>query len=226
MLELRNLVKWEFSLSNMKSQFSLLFDLGNVLLPIDLSLTYEAFSSLSTMFNAEEIKEKIFQENLWLGYESGQLSDTEFYNFLSDRLALNCSQEEFNKAFTALLLEFPSNIYAFLEQLTAKFDLYLLSNTSVLHSRIFLNNKLGPSGENLFDLFKKVYFSYEIGITKPNPMIYKQLLHDSELNVDDVIFFDDNFDNVESARKLGIDSVLIDPPISFSQISLKIMSLC
>jgi FMN phosphatase YigB (HAD superfamily) len=210
----------------MKSKNALLFDLGNVLLPIDLSLTYQAFSNLSSTFNVEDIQNKITQEGLWLDYEAGLISDEEFRDLIIDHLKLNCSLVEFDKAFSALLLDFNPNVYSFLYDLNDKFNLYLLSNTSVIHSRIFLNNRLGPSGENLFSLFKKTHFSYEMGLVKPNPMIYKQVLLDNNLKADQVVFFDDNYDNIQSASELGIDSVLINPSTSFSQITSKILELC
>jgi putative hydrolase of the HAD superfamily len=210
----------------MKSIKALLFDLGNVLLPIDLSLTYQAFSQLSPSFSSEEIQSKINNEGLWLGYEAGLLTDDEFRNLLRDKLDLDCSNDEFDHAFSALLLGFPANVYSFLHELTASFDLYLLSNTSLIHSRIFLNNQLGPKGENLFGLFKKAYFSYEMGLVKPNPLIYVQVLKENNLKAEEIIFFDDNVANIESASNLGINSILIDPTTSFSQISTKINELC
>lgn len=210
----------------MKSINALLFDLGNVLLPIDLSLTYQAFSQLSTSFSSEEIQSKINNEGLWLGYEAGLLTDEEFRDLLRDKLDLDCSNDEFDHAFCALLLDFPSNIYSFLEDLISNFDLYLLSNTSVIHSGIFLNNQLGPNGENLFGLFKKAHFSYEMGLVKPNPIIYQQVLKENNLKAEEIVFFDDNAANIESASTLGIDSILIDPTTSFFQISTKINALC
>ena len=210
----------------MKSINALLFDLGNVLLPIDLSLTYQAFSQLSTSFSSEEIQSKINNEGLWLGYEAGLLTDEEFRDLLRDKLDLDCSNDEFDQAFSALLLDFPPNVYSFLQELTSNFELYLLSNTSVIHSRIFLNNQLGPKGENLFGLFKKAHFSYEMGLVKPNPLIYHQVLKENNLKAEEVVFFDDNAANIESASTLGIDSILIDPTTSFSQISTKINELC
>ena len=210
----------------MKSINALLFDLGNVLLPIDLSLTYQAFSQLSTSFSSEEIQSKINNEGLWLGYEAGLLTDEEFRDLLRDKLDLDCSNDEFDQAFSALLLDFPPNVYSFLQELTSNFELYLLSNTSVIHSRIFLNNQLGPKGENLFGLFKKAHFSYEMGLVKPNPLIYHQVLKENNLKAEEIVFFDDNAANIKSAITLGIDSILIDPTTSFFQISTKINELC
>jgi putative hydrolase of the HAD superfamily len=210
----------------MKSINALLFDLGNVLLPIDLSLTYQAFSQLSSSFSSEEIQSKINNEGLWLGYEAGLLTDEEFRDLLRDKLDLDCSNDEFDQAFSALLLDFPPNVYSFLQELTSNFELYLLSNTSVIHSRIFLNNQLGPMGENLFGLFKKAHFSYEMGLVKPNPLIYQQVLKENNLKAEEIVFFDDNAANIKSAITLGIDSILIDPTTSFFQISTKINELC
>ena len=210
----------------MKSINALLFDLGNVLLPIDLSLTYQAFSQLSTSFSSEEIQSKINNEGLWLGYEAGLLTDEEFRDLLRDKLDLDCSNDEFDQAFSALLLDFPPNVYSFLQELTSNFELYLLSNTSVIHSRIFLNNQLGPKGENLFGLFKKAHFSYEMGLVKPNPLIYQQVLKENNLKAEEIVFFDDNAANIKSEITLGIDSILIDPTTSFFQISTKINELC
>jgi len=210
----------------MKSINALLFDLGNVLLPIDLSLTYQAFSQLSSSFSSEEIQSKINNEGLWLGYEAGLLTDEEFRDLLRDKLDLDCSNDEFDQAFSALLLDFPPNVYSFLQELTSNFELYLLSNTSVIHSRIFLNNQLGPKGENLFGLFKKAHFSYEMGLVKPNPLIYQQVLKENNLKAEEIVFFDDNAANIKSAITLGIDSILIDPTTSFFQISTKINALC
>jgi putative hydrolase of the HAD superfamily len=226
MQELKNSARWVLLKSNMKSPKALLFDLGNVLLPIDLSLTYQAFSQLSTAYDPQQIQQKIVDEGLWLGYEAGLLDDDAFRSLLINKLALNCSNDEFDQAFSALLLDFPVNIYSFLANLSSEFDLYLLSNTSVIHSRIFLNNQLGPDGENLFGLFKKAYFSYEMGLVKPNPLIYQQVLRENNLEAGQLVFFDDNAANIESASKLGIDSILIDPKTSLSQISAKINVLC
>ena len=192
----------------MKSINALLFDLGNVLLPIDLSLTYQAFSQLSTSFNPLEIQDKIINEGLWLGYEAGLQNDDEFRDLLRDKLNLDCSNVAFDQAFSALLLDFPANVYSFLHELTSNFDLYLLSNTSVIHSRIFLNNHLGPNGENLFGLFKKAHFSYEMGLVKPNPLIYQQVLNENNLKAEEVVFFDDNFSIFSKTKTDGLNETI------------------
>ncbi|NJK84111.1 MAG: HAD-IA family hydrolase [Saprospiraceae bacterium] len=38
----------------------------------------------------------------------------------------------------------------------------------------------------------------------PDPLIYQQLLEENGLNPTETLFLDDNFDNVQSARGLGM----------------------
>ena len=60
---------------------AIIFDLGNVLLPIDLEKTYAAFSAYSSL-SQEEISAIIIENQLWVPYESGQQTVIEFREFL------------------------------------------------------------------------------------------------------------------------------------------------
>lgn len=77
---------------------------------------------------------------------------------------------------------------------------------------------LGLLGESLFSLFDRVYFSFEMGLVKPDTAIYLQVLTEQNLQVQEVLFFDDNVANINSAKGIGIASYLIDPAKDFSQI--------
>jgi len=196
---------------------AIIFDLGNVLLPIDLSLTYEAFANYSA-FSAIEIQQKIQEQQLWVPYESGAQSDSEFREYLRTHLALTCTDEVFDEAFSALLLDFHPGVYAWISSLKDSYSLYLLSNTSSIHAERFTKIKLGPQGQNLFSLFDQVYYSFEMGLVKPNPVIYQQVLQEQQLKPVEVLFFDDNVANINSAKSMGILSYLIDPSQDYSQI--------
>ncbi|MFM1933295.1 MAG: hypothetical protein RL360_175 [Bacteroidota bacterium] len=196
---------------------AIIFDLGNVLLPIDLNLTYQAFSAFSA-YDATTIGQKFQQENLWVPYESGKQSDQEFREHIRFHLALSCTDAEFDEAFSALLLSYHAGVYEWISSLKSRFSLYLLSNTSSIHAKRFTQVPLGPSGENLFGLFDQVYFSFDMGLVKPDTAIYQQVLIEQNLQVQEVLFFDDNVANINSAKGLGIASYLIDPAKDFSQI--------
>jgi len=196
---------------------AIIFDLGNVLLPIDLEKTYAAFSAYSS-FSQEEISAIIIDNQLWVPYESGQQTDIEFREFLRSRLDLTISDLEFDEAFSALLLDFHAGVYDWIASLQSKYHLILLSNTSSIHAERFTRVSLGPSGQNLFSLFNHVYYSFEMGLVKPDPAIYHRVLMEHGFAPSQVLFFDDNLANINSAKSIGIDSYLIDPNRTHIQI--------
>ncbi|MHA8049976.1 HAD family hydrolase [Aquirufa sp. ROCK-SH2] len=209
------------------SKKSLLFDLGNVLLPIDLDKTYQAFADLSTEFNADQIKILTQEKSLWQKYEAGLQSNNEFRDYLRGELFLECTDSVFDAAFSALLLDFPQNTYTWLQSVSENYPIHLLSNTSEIHANIFTKIPLGPNGESLFHLFSEIFYSFELGLTKPDENIYQLVLNKLELSAQDLIFFDDNAYNIQAAQKLGIHAFQItDPSQSLIQIDQILEKLC
>lgn len=196
---------------------AIIFDLGNVLLPINLDKTYAAFSAYSSL-SKQEIGSIIIDNQLWVPYESGKQSDIEFREFLRSRLDLTISDLEFDEAFSALLLDFQEGVYEWIASLQSTYHLILLSNTSSIHAERFTKVSLGPTGENLFSLFHHVYYSYEMGLVKPDQAIYHRVLTEQGFSPSQILFFDDNLANINSAKSIGIDSYLIDPNRTFIQI--------
>lgn len=66
----------------------------------------------------------------------------------------------------------------------------------------YLNNNMG-----LKKYFEKTYFSGLIGHTKPSKDFYNYIIQDLDTNPENIYFFDDNKENVLSARKLGIYAI-------------------
>ena len=58
-----------------------------------------------------------------------------------------------------------------------------------------------------YRLFDPVFLSYEIGCEKPQRQAYQILVDRLHLSVSELIFIDDQLENVEAARKFGIDSI-------------------
>lgn len=56
--------------------------------------------------------------------------------------------------------------------------------------------------------FDGVFSSVDLGLKKPDPEFYLKVLSILKAKPEDVVFFDDDEENVESARKVGIDSRL------------------
>jgi len=60
--------------------------------------------------------------------------------------------------------------------------------------------------------FNPVFLSYEMGVEKPHPDAYKIVLQRLGVSPEAVLFIDNTPENVEAARKLGIESILFTQP--------------
>ncbi len=192
---------------------NIIFDLGNVVIDIDPSKTYEAFSNLSSSKSTPEIEELIKENKLWHSYEKGNISDAEFRDLLRENLELDATDTDIDDAFNALLLDIDPIRIDLIEQLSKKYRIFVLSNTSQVHMVEFekILNRC-TKRETIWPLFEKPYFSFDMGLLKPDPEIYKRVLSDSNLIPDETLFIDDLKANIEAAKLLGINTIHLLTP--------------
>lgn len=82
------------------------------------------------------------------------------------------------------------------------FKLYILSNFSREAYNIFIVNN------DFFKNFDGMLFSFQAGSLKPDAEIYKLLLANYKLEPSETLFIDDTIKNVDSARKIGMYSIV------------------
>lgn len=74
------------------------------------------------------------------------------------------------------------------------------------HRRAWMRDALGLDRH-----FDRVFYSCEMGVAKPDPAYFRDLLVRLGLDADEVAFVDDSLANVEAARSVGIRTVHHDP---------------
>ena len=57
-------------------------------------------------------------------------------------------------------------------------------------------------------------FLIRMGLMKPDPAIYLRVLEEQGLVAEETLFLDDNPDNINAASKLGIDTILVQKPVT------------
>lgn len=88
-----------------------------------------------------------------------------------------------------------------LKELSTKYPVYLLSDHGIewieyIHSH-----------HNFFSVFQKQFYSYEYGSTKKEEKTFQHFLNSTGLKAEECLFIDDNFKNVETAKRVGITAV-------------------
>ncbi|GAA4404048.1 HAD family phosphatase [Nibrella viscosa] len=193
---------------------NIIFDLGDVIIPIDLRAPIRNFATLSGL--REEEVEAIWQEHgITMQFETGLMDDAGFRQHVRRLLKNDAwADEVIDTAWNTVLLELPVERIHRIRQLQQRYRLFLLSNTSTIHIRK-VNQMLTSLGQPpLEELFERVYYSYEVRLAKPSPDIYRHVLKTAGLAPEETVFLDDNAANIRAAGELGILAVQVQPPLT------------
>lgn len=182
---------------------NIIFDLGGVILNIDLRKTQDAFTSLGVK-NIEEVFRMGHVESFFKSYEVGAIDDTQFITAIQKMADIQVAPGIVVDAWNALLLDFPPERINFIKGLKNKYRLFLLSNTSALHHVRFHEIFNREFGSSLDDLFEKAYYSHLIRLHKPNEAAYKLIVDENSLKAGETLFIDDSAANVEGAERAGL----------------------
>lgn len=175
---------------------TIIFDFGDIFINLDKDATISELKKLGmTEWNSEF-------DRLNLLFETGDISYDIFVTGFQEQLP-NASIEEILEAWNAVLLDFPLYRLEFLQMLSKKYRLFLLSNTDSIHIETFENQSGTSFYSDFYQCFEKVYFSFEIGMRKPNPEIFQYLINKHELSPKRTLFVDDKKENTDSAASLG-----------------------
>ena len=176
---------------------AIIFDFGDVFINLDRQATLDGLKNLGIPEWNSDL------DHLNLEYETGSISEEDFL-FGIQKHTKNASIEDISKAWNAILLDFPLYRLEFLQMLSQKYRLFLLSNTDAIHVDTF-EQKTGTSFYSAFyQCFEKVYFSFEIGMRKPNPEVFNFVLDQNGLQAKHTLFVDDKKENTDAAQALGL----------------------
>lgn len=188
---------------DLKNIKNIIFDFGNVLLNINPALTAEAFKKLGIKDESDFFGGRSSIE-LMVKYERGQATSEEFIQAISASVSDKVTSEQIIDAWNALLLDFPSMRVELLQQLRSDYRLFLLSNTNQIHFEKYTQQFQAIYGYPLESLFEKMWFSHQIGLSKPDTAVFEFVLKDKNLYPAETLFIDDTLMHVEAARKSGI----------------------
>ena len=188
---------------------AIIFDLGGVILNIDYNLTRREFENYG-IYNFNEMYSQAAANDLFDDLETGKIKEVDFYKEFNKHTGFILSEDKIQTAWNAMLLNFREKSLEFIDSLQTKYKLFLLSNTNHIHlkafNKIYLENKRDKPFENFFN---KAYYSCEIGLRKPNADIYEFVLKENKLDTGKTLFVDDSTQNIETAKVLGMQTILL-----------------
>lgn len=189
---------------------NIIFDLGGVIINLDIPKTISEFNKLSNQ-PFESIYNQLQQTPVFDLFDKGQITEKDFFVELKKALRNEVTDEELLFAWNAMLLDFPKHRLELLSKLKPNYRLFLLSNTNESHVLEFEKTLFASHGyQNLEPFFEKVYYSCRMNQRKPNADIFESVLNENNLIAEETLFIDDSPQHVEGALTLGIKAMLLE----------------
>lgn len=176
---------------------AVIFDVGRVIIPVDLSRSMEALGKLRGLTHFQVLRQ-LEADPLWHDWQEGRISPRDWHKHLSEKLHFSYGFEEFCAIWNGVLgpqTLLPDTLF---ERLAGRCRLALLSNTDPIHVAHFEANY--PFVRS----FHARIYSCRVGSCKPSPLIYHHALREVGAMPDEAVFIDDLRENVLAAASLGI----------------------
>lgn len=175
---------------------TIIFDLGDVIVNVDRTEQYNRFA-INCDQTVDYIK-KYFENFPWGdAFSRGKLSPYQFYCKTAKELNLKMDFEKFKKVWCDIFT-LNQDVEKLIKKLRRKHKLVLLSNTDAIH---FGHIKKQYSIINAFD---EDILSYEVGLRKPNPLIFLHALTKAKTLPFNCAYIDDVPRFVYVAKAMGI----------------------
>lgn len=188
---------------------AIIFDIGRVLVRINIARALTGLAKTVSL-SPEQLWSALEKHPSWLDWQEGRIKPRDFYLSVNQRFGANLTFEQFTETWNRVIDPQPILDSAFLGGLAKKYRLCLLSNTDPIHI---------PHIEANFDFvqfFPNRIYSYAVGASKPDPLIFRAALRACKVEAKDAIFIDDVPAYAEAALRLGITGVVFRSPEQLS----------
>jgi HAD superfamily hydrolase (TIGR01509 family) len=184
---------------------AIIFDIGRVLVHVDAARAVEHLAPGRSL-SPEEAWASLQKDPRWPDWQEGRISPRDWYLHVSKRLGTSLAFDQFTKAWNAALDPDPIQDNTFLEQLSKRYRLALLSNTDPIHVAHM------EATYDFFRFFPARIYSCQIGVSKPNPLIYREALRACKVGAEEALYIDDVPAYVEAAQRLGMSGIAFQSP--------------
>ncbi len=184
----------------MASIEAVIFDLGRVLVAIDNSLLVERlFKGLDTG-DLQELGRRTMADPAMVDFNSGRIDTQTFYERMYRNWRWDMPFEEFKQLWCRIFYPM-DGMESLIMQLCGKVKLGLLSDTDPLHW-----NHIRTTWPWI-QQFQKPTLSFEVGVMKPDPAIYRIAAGNVDTPPEKCLYIDDLQDNIDGARAVGMTAI-------------------
>ena len=182
---------------------AILFDIGGVLVELDLDRCIRAFREILGFERITDLLDPSHQKGIYGEMEAGRLSAERFRELILAESRPGCTPADVDRAMAALLVGVPPVTAQVVRDLRQRYPLYLLSNNNPISmARTWeLFRESGIDGA-----FSGQFISWEMQLMKPSASCFEEVIRRVGLPAGEILFIDDNEANVVAARAVGLQA--------------------
>lgn len=138
------------------------------------------------------------QKGIPLSIINSEIEIRNWVSMINRNMNINVSFEEFKKVYEEEFsrVRYYKDVVEYVHSLKGRCKIAILSNLTLFDKKR-INDQYDLSK------FDKVYLSFEIGISKPGRRIYEYVLNDLKVPEENILFIDDDINNIITAKKCG-----------------------
>lgn len=177
-----------------------IFDIGNVLIDFDLPRLLKTISNHSRV-NMEDIHGSWTRKDT-IDVETGKVDPKNHYQRYADSIGLKWSYDVWKKVWADIYTLNDDGMAIFFELKEKGFPVYFLSNLAEYNKEA-----IEMKYKDFFSLSNGNYYSYELGLYKPDPKIFYSVCSKINASPEQCVFIDDLQENVEGAQAVGMKAI-------------------
>ena len=179
----------------------IVIDVGKVLVDINLNVVLE---ELSKRYK-KKIDPSLDLDNLFSSLYTGRQRLGDILRTVNEALSISLTPEEWQKLWCRIIIGEVHGMRKVLSKLKSNYCLIALSNTEEVHWKFILEKY------PIFELLDGWVVSYEQGVQKPDPAIYRVIMNQFCNGMLPFFYTDDIPEYIEAAQRLGWEAaVFID----------------
>jgi putative hydrolase of the HAD superfamily len=182
---------------------AVLFDLGNVVLELDVRRVFARWAELSGE-PIDALRSRWVLDDAYKRHEVGELNFHDYAVHLGGMLGIELSTSDWRNGWNALFRGPFPEVAARLPGLSARLPCFCFTNTNPTHQAQWQSDFPTVIAD-----FRKIYVSSEIGRRKPEPESYRWVASDMGFAPHEIHFIDDSRENVDGAISAGMRATLV-----------------
>jgi putative hydrolase of the HAD superfamily len=180
---------------------ALLFDVGGVVIRIDFGRAFARWATLGAGDPAL-LRQRFSHDLPYQRHERGEIGVADYFASLRASLGIDLADAQLLEGWNAIFIEEMPGISRLLGRVAPRLPIYAFANTNQAHAA-HLQNRFG----DVLGRFRHLFVSSVIGKRKPEAAAFDHVVNAMGVPAGRVLFFDDTLENVEGARKAGLQAV-------------------